>query len=228
MQLTTSQPKLRMIRQVDSGPQPADLVAALRRCEPEAAAHFFRAYAPLVRRVIGKMIGADHQLQDLVQETFVQAFAKLHTLEDPAALRGWLLASAVHRAQNHRRKKKRSLLEFVGGLPELELPRWVTTPDDQLSIPLREQLHRLLSSLDDESRTVLILRHMEDCSIAEIAVAISASEATVKRRIAHAIGRVERLSSRYPEVKECITEMRAKPPAQTSGVDANDKQGAES
>ncbi len=43
-----------------------------------------------------RLLGASHDCEDMVQEAFVRAFRALHTLSEPAAVRGWLYRIATN------------------------------------------------------------------------------------------------------------------------------------
>src|SRR5580658_2343595 len=72
-----------------------ELVAALRAGHPAAKAELFDRYAHDVERTLARILGSDTELGDLLHEVFVRALDFIHTLEDPAALRGWLTGIAV-------------------------------------------------------------------------------------------------------------------------------------
>lgn len=82
------------VRVPGPGPSTAELVEAACRRDAAAWAELFRRYENLVRSVV-----AAHRLQeadaaDAVQNTWVRAVERLHTLHDPDRLGGWLRTTA--------------------------------------------------------------------------------------------------------------------------------------
>src|SRR6185503_19301657 len=93
----------------------AALVVALRDHHPGAKAAFFQRYAPYVERVITRVIGYDRELADILQETFLNALASLHTLKDTRAFRPWLaqVTTLTARKVLRTRSRRRWLRLFV-------------------------------------------------------------------------------------------------------------------
>ena len=79
-----------------------------------AAAELYDRYVADLRRILLRVIGPSAELGDLLQDTFVSALGSLGTLQDPAALRGWLIRVAVFTARKHLRSRGRR--------------RWPTSP----------------------------------------------------------------------------------------------------
>src|SRR5690349_17999243 len=97
-----------------------ELVAALLAVRPGAGQALFNGYAGYVRKVLLRVLGADAEIADLVQDVFVVALESLDKLENPKALRGWLAQIAVFHARRCiRRRKQWQILRFFapGDLP---------------------------------------------------------------------------------------------------------------
>ena len=75
----------------DDGPADAAAVSL----EPAA---LFRRYAAYVATCAHRLLGADDELDDVVQEVFLVALRGLRGLRDPEAIRGWLATVTVRRA----------------------------------------------------------------------------------------------------------------------------------
>src|SRR5262245_15155639 len=98
------------------------LVAQLRAGSREAKAVFFDRYSDYVLGILVRILGSDPELQDTLQDVFVEAYASIHRLKEPRALTNWLTQVAVQTARKHIRNKRRRrlfvLLRF-DGLPEM-------------------------------------------------------------------------------------------------------------
>lgn len=137
-------------------------------------------YAPLYRfayRLAGSAADAD----DLTQEAFLQAQAKLGQLRDWGRARAWLFSilrnAYLHRARSRRQENWVSL----NGLAE---------PPDRAPEPLPpvdpEKLQRALNELPEGFRTPLILYYFEDFSYRDIAEQMDLPLGTVMSRLARA------------------------------------------
>jgi len=149
----------------------------LRDVSPD---ELFRRYAPYVARVAMTLLGRREDVEEAVQDVFLQAFPRLAQVRDFAAFGGWIATITVRVA--HRRLRKRRLLGFVGlddgDYRELEDP---AAPPDQRA--LLAQLYRVLDRLPTDQRIAWTLRHVEGEALDQVALSCGCSLATAKRRI---------------------------------------------
>jgi RNA polymerase sigma-70 factor, ECF subfamily len=129
---------------------------------------------------------------DLVQETFLDAFRALDQLADPANPRPWLFAIA-HRACMRMRRRRAGEPEHLESFDELLPTPRLTIPDvdalaadphrDRLRAEAREIVERGLAELPESFRLPLLLADVAELKLAEIAAILDIEEATVKTRI---------------------------------------------
>jgi RNA polymerase sigma-70 factor (ECF subfamily) len=161
------------------------LVAALREGHPDAAAAIFDRYAVHVCRVLGRVLGPDPELFDLVQDVFVAVLESITRLEEARALQAWLTQIAVHSAKSRirRRRRWRKLLSFV---PSQELPEQAQAAADYEGSEALLAVYRALARLDAEDRSVFALRFIDGRELSDVARACQVSLATIKRRLSRA------------------------------------------
>lgn len=152
--------------------------------DQRAAGILFDRHAPVVRRILTRVLGPFHEVEDHVQETFVQFFRQLGGLKNDDALRAFVVSIAVRTARHElRRRRVRKILRLA---PLEELSDFAEAAPD-IDHEGREALRRLFAILDDldtSSRLAFTLRHLEEMELMEVAVAVGESLATVKRRLA--------------------------------------------
>src|SRR5262245_9955663 len=86
----------------------AELVAAASAGDRAAYGRLYERFAPLVHGVLlARVPRAD--VDDLVQDVFLQAMRRLSSLRDPRAFAGWLAAIARNRARDHWRRGQQSV-----------------------------------------------------------------------------------------------------------------------
>ncbi|MCB9378613.1 MAG: sigma-70 family RNA polymerase sigma factor [Holophagales bacterium] len=135
--------------------------------------------------------GDGSEAEDLVQETFVQAFRAWDQLQDPSAARSWLYAIARRACQRmHRRRSGEP--KDLETLEEL-MPRPASTVPDlagdggphaaRLRSEARELVERALAELPEAFRLPLVLSDIAELTVAEIAQVLGLKEATVKTRL---------------------------------------------
>ena len=138
----------------------------------------------IVRRQQSMVFGiAYHFLQDralaeeLAQEVFLQLYQHLDEMESAAHVTYWLRRVTGNRCIDYARKRK---LRPKIGLDEVPEPSTQPTFGDPL---LRQALNRLVASLPEKQRMVMIMRYQEDLDPAEIAETLAMPVRTVKSHL---------------------------------------------
>ena len=153
------------------------------------------AYGELVNRFSARLYnamlhvtGVHDEAEEVVQETFVQAFIKLDTFQGQSQFFTWLSRIAFNNTlSRHRRRRPDVSLEASRENSGIDPEDNVDQPDESL---LRQErialLHRGLQRLTDEHRTILVLREMQDLSYEEIAEVLEINLGTVRSRLSRA------------------------------------------
>jgi RNA polymerase sigma-70 factor (ECF subfamily) len=161
-----------------------ELVRGLEAAEPWAERALVRAETAHVERILTRMLGFSAELDDLTQEVFIRAFARIAELREPESLRAWLSSIAVFVAREAiRRKRRRRWLVF---LPAEESPE---LPADGALLEARSALRVFYEVLDGfaaDERIAFTLRFVEGMELSEVADACQVSLATIKRRLKRA------------------------------------------
>jgi len=118
---------------------------------------------------------------DLVQETFLRIFEKIHTFRRGRSFEAWLLQIARNLCIDayRRDRGRRRELEAAKTVEELDVadPR---QQGSEKSRDLREVLARGVDRLSERQRTIFILRHYNQLKNEEIAETLGISVGTVK------------------------------------------------
>lgn len=154
--------------------------------DEQAFAELYGRHARYVAGVVYRILGNDADVDDLVQETFLDARASLKSLEDARALRAWLVTITVRRVHRHLKKRRRRALFFFG---IAELSARSSDPRDREAV---DDLYDALDTLPPDLRVPWSLARIEQLTLPEVAEACEVSLATVKRRIADADERIQR------------------------------------
>ena len=139
-----------------------------------------------------QLCGDPADAEDLVQETFLQAFRAWDQLAQPDNPRPWLYAIARRACQRMRRRRsgepqRLETFEELLPRPGATVPDLALAADgphaDRLRNEAREIVERALGSLPDRFRLPLVLADIAELGSADIALALGLAEATVKTRI---------------------------------------------
>ncbi len=161
-----------------------DLVNRALAGDEVAESTIYRQHVRYLLNLATRLTQSVSDGDDLVQDTFVIAFRRLHTLDNPDAIRRWLTRILI--SQNRRRSRLKWLRAFILYKPEkpdLTLQAcavYDARPDLRAEL---QQLDDTLQRVPDNWRTVWMLHRIEGMSIYETAQATSYSLATVKRYI---------------------------------------------
>ena len=162
---------------------------AARGGDRSAADRLARAHEGWLRSVIFGIVGRAELIDDIAQQVWAQAWARLDSLEDPARLRPWLYSIARHAAidagiANRRRSARTQDGEALGAVADAR-------PDLNPAIAVlrgetREMLMQAIRSLPAIYREPFALRHLEDWSYAQIGELLGLPLETVETRLVRA------------------------------------------
>ena len=170
--------------------------AILKRClagDWSEYALVVERYQRLVWAAVDAVVAEPCDVPDLVQETFIKAFEKLHTFGFRSSFSSWLYRVARNLALNHLRKHARrpkaSSLELddnagrnadeslgAGGRPEANL--WQAEQE--------RELERLIRQLPEHYREVINLYYLQELSYEEIAEHVGRPLNTIRTHLRRA------------------------------------------
>jgi RNA polymerase sigma-70 factor, ECF subfamily len=172
----------------------AELARALIEKRPAAAKVAWERFSPMVRRMIRRSLGPQHDVEDSVQDVFLCLFERVCTLREPQALKAFVigitlrtLRYAIRRAQARR---------WIGLSRTAELPDSRVTHADNSSQRALIQFYQVLDRLRERDRIAFTLRFIEGMDAAEVAEAMGVSLPTARRAFTHAWERVTLLAQR--------------------------------
>jgi RNA polymerase sigma-70 factor (ECF subfamily) len=143
------------------------LVGAVLEGDRESFARLYALYAPLVHGILLARVPRT-EVDDLVQDIFLHAFKKLHTLRDAAAFGPWIAMIARNRAVDFHRRSKETV-EINDDL------RGSDTHDSRA-----KEILELIRSLPEAYRETLVLRLVEGMTGPEIAARTGLTAASVR------------------------------------------------
>jgi RNA polymerase sigma-70 factor (ECF subfamily) len=162
-------------------------LVAPRRAEDLDIETLYAKHARYIGGVVHRLLGGtDGEIDDIVQETFLDAFASIARIDDPSAARAWLVTVAVRRTRRFLARRRRWSLFAV--FAKDYAPR---ASDPRHRQPV-DELYDALARIPEDVRIPWILHRVEQLSLPETAAACEVSLATVKRRIADAEARLAR------------------------------------
>lgn len=164
-------------------------LTALRRRDSTAFQQLVETYSPRVYNLALKMLGNPDLAEDILQETFINAYKAIDRFEGRSHVSTWLYRIAHNAVLMRLRKEKnvpdvRSLDDEVNH-DTLPTPSgWRDVPEHRmLQAELMQKMDEALASLSEALRVVFVLRDVEGLSTAQTAEVLDLSETAVKSRL---------------------------------------------
>lgn len=147
---------------------------------------------PALRRYAVALLRDRQDADDLVHDCLVRALDKMHTRRDDVDIRPWLFAIMHNLFVSQRRRAKAR--PDVEALNEHEEEGSHGVPGDQEYQLQWTELLRVLNSLPEDQRTVILLVSVEDLSYTEAARVLGVPIGTVMSRLARGRERMRQLT----------------------------------
>jgi len=161
-----------------------ELVRRAQGGSRDAAARLFAAHWPRAWRAALAVTGRREMADDVAQDAFERAFARLATFDASRPFAPWLHRIVVNRALDVLRQERRLVL--VGDPPEAGQGGADDAEDPEALAAL--------AALPAERRAVVVLRHLLDYTPPEIAEVLDIPVGTVNSRLGRALAELrERL-----------------------------------
>jgi len=204
----------------------AELVARCRAGDARAFREVFQIYRADVTRLLHRMVGRRSDLEDLVQEVFVQVHRSIKSFRAESRLSTWIYRVTVNVALMQRRAAKSRPL-IVAEPQEPLLLDESAPPDEQLSRQRRvEALYRLLDRVSDKKRAVYVLHELEGLSPNEISKVVGAPVLTVRTRLFYARREVLAMLREEPALASIADELAATDSVRSAPVVTHHKEPA--
>jgi RNA polymerase sigma-70 factor (ECF subfamily) len=179
-----------------------ELAARCAAGERAAQRLLFAEQKAVVHRTLYRILGGNRDVEDLVQESFLEAFRSIGSFRGDAKLSTWIASIAAHSAMAYlgRQRPASVSLEAVHDVPSGE-------PDALRRVMAREAMRRLYAALDQlevRQRTAFALHAVDGLPIAEVAAIMRASQVATRTRVSRARRNIDERARRDPVLAELV------------------------
>jgi RNA polymerase sigma-70 factor (ECF subfamily) len=182
-------------------------VLLVDRCltgEPAATRELFRRHRARVHACLYRVLGSNRDMDDLLQEAFLQVFQSLRSWRAEASLGTWIDRVSVRVAYRYLSQRGRRI-QTDPLIDDEAVPGGEPT-DDRRQLA-RDGVRRLYAALDElgaAARLAFTLHEIDGRSIAEVADLVGSSVTATKLRVWRARNRIETAAAADPVLREFL------------------------
>ncbi|MFB6342651.1 RNA polymerase sigma factor [Saccharicrinis sp. FJH62] len=161
-----------------------DVIEQCLQGDRQAQFRLYSLYADKMLNVAHRMTNSREEAEDILQESFIDAFTRLNTFRFEASFGSWLKRIVVNKTINRYRMKKPELT-FIESYDFFQVPDLETTEDypDNLTV---EKVKNAMNDLPEGARIVFDLYLFEGYQHAQIADVLNISVSTSKTQYRYA------------------------------------------
>ncbi|OZM57975.1 RNA polymerase [Lottiidibacillus patelloidae] len=155
------------------------LVKKAQKGNDKAFLKLFQSHEEDIYRMAYVYVKNENDALDVVQEVAYKAFKSIHTLKQPQYFKTWLLKITIASAINVIKKNKKVIplkKEYDGLFRE-----------EGKDIPLHLTLHDLIQRLNEDEKSVIILKYYQEHTFQEIAELLDIPLGTTKSLLYRAL-----------------------------------------
>ncbi len=199
-----------------------ELIQRILAGDETAFAKLIRKYEQQVHTHALRKIGDFHIAEDITQETFLQVYQHLETLNDSTQFSRWLYQIVNHLCIAWHRKNRlqtESLEEIhVSEIETEPCSRYVASEREKVSAEAqRDLVKKLLAELKESDREVITLHYFEEMTSSEIGTYLGVSENTIKSRLHRARQQLKKYQLMIQEALDITTEGKHRSQTQMEG-----------
>jgi len=174
-----------------------EIIDDCRQGNRQAQFELYRLYSKAMYNICLRMLKDDMDAEDILQNSFVDVFTKLHTFQHQSAIGAWIKRIVINNCINFLKKRRLDIEELNDNHINVtdERPNDNDAEDYPMSI---EQINQAVHLLPDGYRVVFSLYLFEGYDHKEIGEILGVTEATSKSQYSRAKKKLKHiLSSQY-------------------------------
>lgn len=173
--------------------------------DKQAYAHLINKYKNPLYATILRMTKNPHDAQDLVQEAFIKVYEQLGKYDETGSFASWMYRVAINHCMDEFRKKRYQMKQVEieeGSMISGDTPELIFFKNEE-----SRQLERLVATLPEDERIIILLRYVNELSYQEISELMETSLTTVRNKLHRAKKKmretVKREGGNFHEVSNC-------------------------
>ncbi len=194
-------------------------VRQAREGDARAFQELFRNHRRDVGRLVARLLGPRPDVEDVVQEVFLQVFRSLQNFRGEARFTTWLHRVAVNVTLMHLRAARSRPRLGQELLDEPAAPDGSSPVDEAARNQRLRALYRILDTLSEKKRAVFILHDLDGVPAGQIAATLDTPVLTVRTRLFYARKEVYAAMAGDPTLESIAREL-ASPEAAAAAAES--------
>ena len=166
------------------------LVETARQGDKDSFAQVYDQIAPDLYKIALYTLGNTHDAEDIVSETFIEAYKGITKLRDPASFKPWMMKILSVRC-------KRKIAEYVKDKNVFDLDYFMTTlsSDSDVSADVSEQVTVVtaLARLSAQERQIIVLSVLQGYTTKEIAAILGSPLGTISAKLHRSLAKLRKM-----------------------------------
>jgi RNA polymerase sigma-70 factor, ECF subfamily len=206
--LLSSATSLRALQTHEDDAVPAYVTRA-QRGDARAFEDIYRMHRRDVSRLAARLLGPRGDLEDVIQEVFIQVFRSLSTFRGDSRFSTWLHRVTVNVTLMHIRALRSRPQLGNELLHEPAAPEDDSPADGAARAERLRALYKILDTLSEKKRAVFILHDIEGIAAAQVAKMVESNVLTVRTRLFYARKEVYAAMAQDPTLESIAQELQA-------------------
>ena len=177
------------------------LVDAFKNGDEKAFEIIIYRYKHRLTRLAWSVVHNEDDAMDIVQESFIKVYRKLHSFQGTSKLYTWLYRIVMNHSIDYVRKRPSAVIVSVDEMLHEPASRDKSMRPDinLLNKELNKKIFEAVDKLPEKQKKAVILREVEDLSYNEIAEIMSCTVGTVMSRLYYAREKLREILKSYVE-----------------------------
>jgi RNA polymerase sigma factor (sigma-70 family) len=166
-----------------------DIIELSKAGNQKAQYQLYKLYSKAMLNICYRMLNNQAEAEDMLQESFAEAFLKLDTFRFESAFGAWIKRIVVNKCINHI-KKRRAQLIYTENIPEMTHEEEVEVTAEHMDV---KRIYNAMEQLPDGYRVIFSLYLLEGYDHSEIAEIVGITESTSKSQFSRAKQKIKEI-----------------------------------
>lgn len=173
-----------------------ELMDRIRNCDCKCFEELYDRYHKRLFNFIFRIVNDREKAEDFLHDVFIKVMESHDRFDMTRKFSTWIYTIAINLCRNEMRNQlNRKQLIALNFIPDFISPAIQNENIDKRNF--KHELNKLIGEMDEENKTILLLRFHEELSISQISSIVGLAEGTVKSRLFYMLKKMANQLSVY-------------------------------